>query len=345
MAFKQQVVPIATTDTVIFTCPAGSSGSVHGLVIANTSAAIRNLSLKFFSQSTGLTTTMLGAAKPIAANSEFIWYKPINVNPGDSIIGVASLGTQDLVASASIYLDLPAVATPGFNPRGDWSGLASYAVNEVVTIAGSSYIAQAPSTNSQPPSVHWMLSAQTITGPQGIQGVQGVVGPIGLKGDTGNTGPTGAEFRINAIGTLAGRSTYDAQSAGFVYSATDTGQLFIRETATAGVWSVAIPFQGGKGDTGATGATGDIGLTGAQGIQGIQGIQGERFSVRYVNINANKYLYDDTPEGTAFVATDTGYIYFRITPTAGVWTDPAPLTIIDTSDGGGLVQTFLFMGA
>ena len=125
----------------------------------------------------------------------------------------------------------------------------------------------------------------TVPGPQGIQGIQGetgatgadsvVVGPQGdqgiqgIQGITGDTGPAGEDgldgtnFTVDVVDTLANQNLYDAELQGFAMLASDTGDLYLRETATAGVWSAPIPFRG------------PTGLTGVQGVQGIQGIQGD----------------------------------------------------------------------
>jgi hypothetical protein len=68
-----------------------------------------------------------------------------------------------------------------------------------------------------------------------------VFGEKGDKGDTGETGAQGAAFIINATGTFAGRSTYNAESAGFIYVTSDTNMLFVR-VGTAGNWSTGVPF-------------------------------------------------------------------------------------------------------
>ena len=73
--------------------------------------------------------------------------------------------------------------------------------------------------------------------------------PQGIKGDKGDA------FVVNAVGAFANRPTYNTQPAGFTYVATDLGQIYFKNSATSGDWSVGSPF--GKGDTGATGATGN----------------------------------------------------------------------------------------
>lgn len=64
------------------------------------------------------------------------------------------------------------------------------------------------------------------------------------KGDTGNG------LEIDALGPLASRSTHDAEPEGFVFFDTDTGELYLRYTATPGVWEGPYPFQGPPGASG-----------------------------------------------------------------------------------------------
>jgi hypothetical protein len=54
--------------------------------------------------------------------------------------------------------------------------------------------------------------------------------------------PAGGSYPPDAAGLLANRGTYDAQPEGFSFLATDTGDLYFRETATPGTWSDPVPF-------------------------------------------------------------------------------------------------------
>jgi len=121
---------------------------------------------------------------------------------------------------------------------------------------------------------------QGETGPQGPQGIQGETGPQGPQGDTGPQGPKGDGLQLDATGAFSGRSTYDAEAAGFVYLSTDGADglgapavLYIREGASG--WSAAIPFQGIQGETGATGPQGPQGIQGPTGPAGADGADGE----------------------------------------------------------------------
>jgi len=76
----------------------------------------------------------------------------------------------------------------GFNFRNTFSSTATYAVNDVVTYGGSTYVAiTANGPNTQTPDQNptaWSVMAQ--------QGAAGAQGPQGLMGLTGATGATGA---------------------------------------------------------------------------------------------------------------------------------------------------------
>lgn len=109
---------------------------------------------------------------------------------------------------------------------------------------------------------HWMLGSVTsyddttltlaVTESEGAGTISSwILALCGQRGPKGIDGENGSSFTVDATGTLAGRDAYDAEAAGFAYLATDTSELYIRETATAGVWSDAIPF--GKGDPGEPG--------------------------------------------------------------------------------------------
>jgi hypothetical protein len=60
-----------------------------------------------------------------------------------------------------------------------------------------------------------------------------ISGPRGLPGE---------DFGPDATGLLGDRSSYDDQPEKFVFLATDTADLYFRETATPGVWSLPVPF-------------------------------------------------------------------------------------------------------
>lgn len=157
MTFKEKIVSLITTDTDIFVCPIGTSGSAHGLVFANLSASNVSVTLKLYSTETG-TTTIISQNRIVLPNSEFTWPKPININAGDKII--ASASTSNIVtAVVSLYLSGLSGTSSTLNIRGTYSSVATYSINDVVTYLGSSYAAVVSNTNSTPPSSNWMLLA------------------------------------------------------------------------------------------------------------------------------------------------------------------------------------------
>jgi hypothetical protein len=120
-------------------------------------------------------------------------------------------------------------------------------------------------------------------GEQGIQGLTGATGQQGAQGIQGAQGLKGDSFTVNATGLLSQLSTYDNELKGYSFLATDTGNIYIKNSNTSGDWSNPIPFRGeqglkgdkgDQGDQGEQGIQGVQGLTGATGQQGAQGIQG-----------------------------------------------------------------------
>jgi len=120
----------------------------------------------------------------------------------------------------------------GFNFRNAFSLSATYAVNDVVTYNGSTYVAiVANGPNTQTPDQNptdWSVMA--LEGATGPQGATGATGPMGLTGATGATGPQGPVGLTGATGAT-----------------------------------------GGQGPQGLTGPQGPQGSTGAQGVAGTNG--------------------------------------------------------------------------
>lgn len=155
------------------------------------------------------------------------------------------------------------------NWRGAYSSATAYAVDDVVSYAGASYICIAAGTNRTPsgqPSYWSVVSAKGDTGPQGPQGPTGATGPqgptgatgatgaMGPRGYTGATGPQGPEgpaggFDIytgstngttsfpvgHIIAVTGGDPTRNASDTVYL-SATDSDYSFSGSTALAGTW-------------------------------------------------------------------------------------------------------------
>jgi hypothetical protein len=145
MTFKVAAVALAAADTTVFETPINIEGAMHGLVFTNPTAGALSLTFKFFDASEGTTRTILSGFS-IAANAQFTWPKPINLNAGDRIIASGN----GLVALHSTFIAEAVPLARGFTPRGEWTSAAAYQTNDIVSYLGSSYIAIQANTNQQP---------------------------------------------------------------------------------------------------------------------------------------------------------------------------------------------------
>jgi hypothetical protein len=225
MALKGKPIAIGTSDTTIYTCPSTIEASVHGLVFANNTGSAVTITLKIYIQSLGTTTTV-GTGISVPANSTYTWPKPINVNAGDYIQAAASTGSA-LVCFYSVYEGSAVAAAVGFTPRGAWGSGSTYAVNDVVSYNGSSYLAIQASTNQQPDTqtAYWLvLAAKGDTGSGDVSGpVASVDSEIAIYNST-----TGKIIkRASTTGILKGTSgVLSAATAGTDYAGIDTDQTF-----------------------------------------------------------------------------------------------------------------------
>jgi hypothetical protein len=100
----------------------------------------------------------------------------------------------------------------GYRYRGAWSARATYAVLDVVSYAGSSYLARVPSTAKTPTqTAYWgLLALHGAAGPRGTTGARGPAGPagpagpegpMGLMGQMGPDGMDGVDGRDGIDGT------------------------------------------------------------------------------------------------------------------------------------------------
>jgi Collagen triple helix repeat (20 copies) len=108
----------------------------------------------------------------------------------------------------------------GLNFRNAFDPTATYALNDVVSYNGSTYVAilvNGPNTQTpdQNPGVWSIMAQQGAIGPQGPQGLIGAMGPQGTTGATGSQGPVGATGPAGAAGaspfSASGINTYLSQ--------------------------------------------------------------------------------------------------------------------------------------
>jgi hypothetical protein len=126
----------------------------------------------------------------------------------------------------------------GFNFRNTFSPSATYAVNDVVTYNGSTYVAiaanQGPNNATPDVNTAWnLMAAEGATGspgpsggPQGPAGPAGPTGPAGTTGATGPAGPAGPTGATGATGPAGPPGPMGPQgSGGGGASITDLGTL------------------------------------------------------------------------------------------------------------------------
>lgn len=357
MALKGKPIAIGTTDTTIYTCPASTEASVHGLVFANNTGSSATITLKIYINSLGTTTTV-ATGITVAANSTYTWPKPIDVNASDYIQAAASTGSA-IVCLYSVYEgSAPAVAV-GFTPRGTWSSVATYAINDVVAYSGSSYLAMLAGTNQQPDTAttYWMVLAS-----KGATGTGDVTGPVAsvdselalyssttgkvikratltglVKATSGVAGAAtaGTDYQaaITATGLLkgAGAGSVSGATAGTDYLAPPSGTAILKAAsggalanATAGTDYVA---PGGALGTPSSGTlTNCTGLP-ASSVTGILGVANGGTNASAAGITAFNNITGYTASG-ATGTTSTNIVFSTsptiTTPTITGYTETAP---------------------
>lgn len=198
MAFQEKVLSLGTLETLLFECPATLAGSAHGVVFSNITNADKTIAVKLYTKSTGVTT-VIAQDRIVKANTEFAWPKPINLASGDQIIAMAST-LNSVAALVSIYLATSLPASAGFTLRGEHSTIATYDPNDVVSLAGSSYLALSRNVNSPPPSANWMVSA--LKGDKGEAGLSIATSDEGaqITAATSSLNFTGGGVTATAVG-------------------------------------------------------------------------------------------------------------------------------------------------
>ena len=287
MALKGKPIAIGTSDTTIYTCPATLEASVHGLVFANNTGSAVTITLKIYIQSLGTTTTVATGIS-VAANATYTWPKPINVNAGDYIQAAASTGSA-LVCFYSVYEGSAAAAAVGFTPRGAWGSGSTYAVNDVVSLSGSSYLAIQASTNQNPATqtAYWLVLA--------------------AKGDTGAGDVSGPASSVDSELAL-----FDSTTGKLIKRASTTGIL----KGTSGVLSAATAGTDYVAPAGALGTPSSGTLTNCT-VDGTESI-----GYRNIPINSKSAAYTtvlaDSGEVIFHPSTDANARTFTIDSNANV---------------------------
>ncbi|MEO7029051.1 MAG: DNRLRE domain-containing protein, partial [Acidobacteriaceae bacterium] len=192
-------------------------------------------------------------------------------------------------------------SAPSLSYQGIYSSATNYALDDVVTFAGSSYVSLTASNHANTPGLTanaWGLLASAgaagttgVAGPSGATGPQGPVG-FGVPGPQGVAGAQGAVGAAGAPG-LVYQGVYDSTAnyvlgdvvlfAGASYASLvnfNHGQTPGSSPAFWGALTAQGPqgvqgFAGAAGPTGASGPPGSVGPPGQTGAQGLQGTAGQ----------------------------------------------------------------------
>jgi Collagen triple helix repeat (20 copies) len=176
----------------------------------------------------------------------------------------------------------------GLAYQGTYAATTNYALNDVVTFQGSSYVSLIVANHGNTPGLspgEWgvlALGAVGIQGPPGVTGAQGPQGLTGSPGPTGAAGPTGATGAAGAAGSpgLVYQGTYSAGTnyalgdvvlfQGASYASLLNGNHGNTPSTSPGQWGVLTA----QGPAGAPGAPGPQGVAGPQGLPGSVGPNG-----------------------------------------------------------------------
>jgi Collagen triple helix repeat (20 copies) len=191
--------------------------------------------------------------------------------------------------------------TVSLNYQGGYAATTNYALNDIVSYQGASYVSLIASNHGNTPALNpaqWGLLAAAgvgttgatggigATGPMGLTGPQGAAGPIGPTGVAGATGATGSPGLVyqGAYSAVTNYALGDVVlSQGASYTSLIAGNHGNTPSLSPTQWGVltaqgpvgATGAQGPQGVAGVQGLPGSVGPNGPIGPQGVQGIAGQ----------------------------------------------------------------------
>lgn len=244
MAFKSKLIALTGSDTDVFEFPATYDGGAL-LFLVNGESSARNVTIKFYKHSTGVTTT-LGVFEVTASTA---WPFPIKfgLESGDKII--ASCASSGVIAYVTVIVG--GLTPPGnaLTGRGAWNSGATYDVNDIVFHESNSYLALADNTNDEPPSSNWMILAQggdpgEVTSTGSVTSGRLVSFADGTGDVIQDSGKSIADFATAAQGGKADTAVQpgDVHAASSKSSPVDDDEMSLWDSAASWVlkkWSIA----------------------------------------------------------------------------------------------------------
>ena len=133
----------------------------------------------------------------------------------------------------------------GFDLRNAFDASASYAIDDVVTYNGSTYVAIAASTGPNNPTPNTNASVWSVMAQEGATGTPGAQGSARSTGATGAQGPTGAPGTAGATGPQgpAGASPFTLDGSNAVFTTGSVG-IGVDPPNTTAVLEVASTTKG-----------------------------------------------------------------------------------------------------
>ena len=159
----------------------------------------------------------------------------------------------------------PFVGQPQASQLNTWKALIEAVVEDTLSRSGelpNSLESSLDVADNNLLNVGTVNANEVMVGGVPVADLTGVPGPQGIQGDKGD------DFSIDAFGLETDLSDHDAEGEGFVYLATDTGNVFFR-VGEAGNWSDPVSLEGPEGPEGQKGVKGDKGDEGAPGVGGL----------------------------------------------------------------------------
>jgi hypothetical protein len=152
----------------------------------------------------------------------------------------------------------------GFQWRGPWDPQVQYAIGDVVSDGGSTYVTLGAVSGGEPPAAPWQLMAAA-----GRDGETGPVGPTGPAGPAGSAGPQGAVGSTGAPGPIgpAGPQGPDGPAAAVGATAVSLANTQLTGTLQALPSSVTMTVPAGVTVSALVNAEGDVASFGGVGTQ------------------------------------------------------------------------------
>ena len=247
MALVGTPLAIGTASTTLLTCPATQEASLHSLLINNPTGGNLSFTLSYFDSSSSAEQTLL--TQTVSSQKTLKAFEaPVNLASLDKIN--ASASATGLVALVSSFQNASTPAAVGFTPRGEYTSATTYAINDVVSNDGSSFISQFAGNLNRGTS---NSSAWLTLAAKGDTGDVSLAGTAELTNKSfGDSVTVSASLTANTVNDVDGnlRDIPNARTiATTTVSAaqTDTGNFIF---LTSSDQTVVIPTASGTFDTG-----------------------------------------------------------------------------------------------